>query len=370
MNVTVSEAAARRQFKVMQSAFEQAIEKNPNSLRESHYVFGGHAVRVRVVGREFAKQLSLPFSHLQLDAADRVDPRLTIDLLDENETNIRVNSTSAGAGSEKIVAMSPDGRFVGQRRPNSLSCYDREAGRIISSVAWGDQLSIYERAKPLDRPLLEWHNEQQIQIIHAALISRQNTGILFAGKSGSGKSTSALATCLYGRFNFLSEDFVGLQRMPDGSFVGHSIYNSVFLKTDHVGRFPILRPYVMKGMPHEEKCFVILSRVYPDRLKRTAPIRVLVLPRVADTPQQRFRRASKGEALLALAPSSFLQIPNGRLGVRGFDKIAQLVEQVPCYWLEVGGDLTSIGHRVEELLTELNLIKVSDQPRTRVVGLV
>jgi len=97
---------------------------------------------------------------------------------------------------------------------------------------------------------------------------------------------------------------------------------------------------------------IILSQLFPERLQRVAPILVLALLRVADVPEPKFRPASKGEALLALGPSSLLQIPNRGLGVRGFTRLAQLVEQVPCYWLEVRSDLGPLAHRVEEILAE------------------
>jgi hypothetical protein len=224
---------------------------------------------------------------------------------------------------------------------------------VIGAVTWNDQLSVFERGRPLDRPLLEWHNDEQIQVIHAGLVSRHDAGVLFAGKGGSGKSTSTLS-CLCGGFDFLSEDFVGLEALPDGSFLGHSIYNSVFLEADHLRRFPALSRHVMKGVGSDDKSCLMLSQVFPQRLQRVAPIHVLVLPKVVTTPPQ-FRSASKGEALLALAPSSLLQIPSRRLGVRGFGKLVQLVERVPCYWLEIGSDLSLIPRMVEDIISELTL---------------
>ena len=134
----------------------------------------------------------------------------------------------------------------------------------------------------------------------------------------------------------------------------HSLYNSVFLKVSDATRFPSLAPFVTKGSRHEEKCAVVLSRVFPERLTRTAVIRVLVLPRIVDSANPKFYSATRGEALLALGPSSLLQIPSRRLGLRGFAKLAQLVERVPCYWLELGRDLGSIPQCVEEILGEVN----------------
>ena len=228
---------------------------------------------------------------------------------------------------------------------------DRTANRIIGSIAWSDQVFNYERGKPLARPLLEWHNDQNIQVVHTGLVSQNGQGVLFAGKSGSGKSTSALA-CLCAGFNYLSEDYVGLQMLQNGSFVGHSLYNSVFLDTAHLARFTDLVPYVIRGRsPHEKKSVVILSHVFPHRLERAVPIRVLVLTRVVEgAVDSRTRPASKSEALLALGPSSLLQIPSR--GASSFTKLAQLAERVPSYWLELGRDLESIPGRVKELLSE------------------
>jgi serine kinase of HPr protein (carbohydrate metabolism regulator) len=236
--------------------------------------------------------------------------------------------------------------------PNTFSCLNRRQNQIIATVAWHDQIFIYERGKPLSRLLLDWFNGQDVQIIHTGLVARNNQGLLFVGKSGAGKSTSSLA-CVNAGFGYLSEDYVGLQLCEDGSFVGHSLYNSLFLRTEHLDRFPQLAPYAIRGrMPYEEKSVILLSQVFPERLQRVVPIRALILPRIVNARETWFRRASKGEALLALGPTSLLQIPNRGLGVRGFNNLAYLVERIPCFWLEVGTDLTSIPRCLENLFVK------------------
>jgi hypothetical protein len=339
---------------VMQLAFEQVMDRYSDRLHESRYIFGGRPVRIRVVGHEIAKSITKPFSHLQVDEPDR-DPELIIDVWDESETGVRCQSQSTNGERRfiKTTAVAADGRLIGQQLRNVLSCYNHGNQHIISSARWSDQLSVYERCKPFARPLLEWHNDKNIQIIHGSLISDQDKGILFGGKSGSGKSTSALV-CLCAGFKFLSEDYVGLQQRHDGSFLGYSLYNSVFLKVADLARFPSFGPYIMKGLAHEEKCAVVLAQVFPDRLARVVPIRAIVLPRIVDTTRPKFYYASKGDALLALGPSSLLQIPSRRLGAHGFSRVAQLIEKTPCYWLELGGDPTSIPDLVGEILSEVS----------------
>jgi hypothetical protein len=303
------------------------------------------------VGRELAEHFGRPFSHLRTSGRCRPSPQLTVELWDDAPNRERmIAATENDLGWTEATVQSADERFLGQRLPHTFSCLDRQANHIVATIAWHDRIFIYERAKPLARLLLKWHNDQDVQVIHTGLVASDGKGILFAGKSGSGKSTSSLA-CICAGFGYLSEDYVGLESRPDGSFVGHSLYNSVFLETSHLERFSELKPYAIKGRaPHELKSVVILSQVFLEQLERSVPIRALALLRVADAPMAKFRPASKGEALLALGPTSLLQIPNRKLGAPGFNKLAELVERLPCFWLEVGSDLRSIPNRVDDLL--------------------
>jgi hypothetical protein len=348
----IQEASAARQCRVMQAAFQQAMENHPHSLSESCYTFGAGRVRVRVVGSELARHIVRPFSHLRTSDPIPACPQLTIDLWDENATGIRCQVAPPNGRQRwgQQTAMSPGGRFVLQQLPNTLTCLDLESERIVGSITWSNHLFIYERAKPLARLLLEWHNHRDVQVVHAGLVSKDGQGILFVGQSGSGKSTAALA-CLCGGFSFLSEDYVGLCSLPDGSLAGHSLFNSVFLETDHLSRFPELEAHVLRGRPPEEaKSVVVLSEAFPERLERVAPIRAVVITHVLQSSQSQIARASRGEALLALGTSSMLQIPSP--GMRGFDRMGQLIEQVPCYRLGLGLDLESIPFRVGEIVAK------------------
>ena len=98
----------------------------------------------------------------------------------------------------------------------------------------------------------------------------------------------------------------------------------------------------------EDKFLVLLSQVYPERLRRVAEIRAVALPRVVHSGKCRIRPASKAETLLALAPSSLI-VPQLSPGMQGFQKLVSLVEHVPSYWLELGPELSEIPHCVAEV---------------------
>jgi hypothetical protein len=338
-------------FGVMVSAFDRALVRHPRGLRESFYTFGGRTVHLRVVGAEMAAHIVRPFAHLQLTPVPGAHADLTIDLWDEQATGIRRQVTSFDSGGPwpSVVALSSDERYVAQQQSQTLTRLDRAAPRVVGCAVWNEHISVYERGKPLTRPLVVWHNDRNVQIVHAGLVARVGAGVLFAGRSGAGKSTCAL-TCLAAGFDYISEDYVAIETAVDG-FLGHSVYSSVFLDREHLGRFPhLVRHAITAGSG--DKCLVLLADVDLRRLARVVTIRALAFPRVTDLSTSRVRPASRREALLTLAPGSLLALPN--TGVGTLDLLGRLVERLPSYWLELGSDLTTIPERVADILADAN----------------
>jgi hypothetical protein len=340
-------------FEKIHDGFREALRSCQGLYREFYYTFAGRLVRFRIIGKKLAEIIELPFRHL---CAGLGSPSLTIDLWDQDETGVSCPlSTSEGdmPRSEPdveycFVKSSADGRFVCSERPQMMTLFDRTAEHLVGSVSSGESLSFFECGKPLQFPLLVWHHDRGAPVIHAALVSRDERGVLFAGKGGSGKTTGALS-CLLAGFDYLGDDYISLESLPDGSFAGHSLYGSTWIMAGHSERFPFLTPYLIKPpRPDREKSLVHLSPVFPKRLARAARIRVIVLPVVGDGLASRVRPASKKEALLALAPSSIILLPSS--GSHALGRLSQLVDRVPGYWLEVGENLEDIPQRVEEIL--------------------
>jgi hypothetical protein len=354
LSITDDESA----FWLMQAALRQAMNRCPDRFRESSYTFAGQSVGIRIAGRNLAEHFCQPFAHLKTDQKTSPGPALTIDLWDEEETGVLCPVASISNDLGPIWAVgggslisSSDNRFLRYEGRQSITWLDRKTQHIVGWTESSKDLSLYERGKPLLPLLSVWYYGRDVQIIHAGLVSRNGQGVLFPGPGGAGKSTSALA-CLDGGFDCLGDDYIGLQALSEGSFVGHSLYSSTWLEPQHMSRFPSLPPHAIHGtLPGEEKSLVLLSNVRPKRLARAAPIRVLALPRIVDADATRFRPASKAETLLALIPTS-LFVLNPRPGARGFQRLAQLIEHVPSYWLELGRDLSEIPRRIEELLAE------------------
>ena len=307
-------------FKRMHDAFERALSAYPNKLWKSVWTFAGQAAYVRVIGYNLAKYISQPFEHLMETNGHIGTPVLRIDLWDGMETEMpcpvdMVDAVRRSRGDHGFVIGSSHDRFVGCQGPQIVTWFDRATERVIGWVGNSSQLSVYERGKPLFFPLLLWHNDRDVPVVHAGLVSYRGEGVLFAGEQGVGKSTSALA-CVGAGFDYLGDDYIGLKTVDDGSIVGCSVYNSTWLEPEHLLRFPRLGPYVIReGV---EKFPVLLSEVYPEQLARVAPIRAVVLPRVGHLAVARISAASKRDGVAGFAdgnPSGIRVAPDALLFV-------------------------------------------------------
>jgi hypothetical protein len=343
-------------FDLMQTAFERTWKSHPDRRWDSLCRFAGRPARIRVVGQGLSEQIARAFGHL-LVKENSSNPELKIDLWDEGHTSVScpVNTEPLDPRLLKstsyvefgLILGSLNDPYIGCQRPQVVTWFDRRKQHIVGWISHHDQLPIYERGKPLHFPLLLWHSDRGAEVIHAALVSKNGKGVLFAGKGGVGKSTVALA-CIQAGFDYLGDDYIGLETCEDGHFVGHSLYSATWLMADHFARFPqVMRYAIYPERPAQEKTLVLLSEVFPRQLCRTATVYALVLPRIVADSSSRIRPASKAEALFALAPSSILLRPNS--GAATLHKLGHLAEQVPCYWLELAQDLNEIPPRVEGL---------------------
>lgn len=337
-------------FAKMRDAFVEAQDSRVGGRWQSACRFAGREARIRVVGSGCAETITAPFRHVLLENSTKSLPELTIDIWDARETGTEFpgHQTESDQVSSEYGLITGDAtsRFFGCHRPGMLSWMDRSSQHIVACTADSRHLELYERAKPLLFPLMMWHCDHDVEIIHSAFVEDGGQGVLFAGQGGAGKSTAAL-TCLEAGFKYLGDDYIGLQGLDNGSFIGHSVYNTAWMEPDHARSFPALLPHVAAGtLP---KLPVVLSDVYPQQIGTSAEIRFILLPRLFDGPSCRVRPAHPGETLLALAPSSLIKRPCS--GASGFDKIARLVEQVPSYFIEIGSDLSDLPTLVREILS-------------------
>jgi hypothetical protein len=340
---------------LLETAFVRARDTHPAALGQFDVGIAGLRLRVEVVGTDLAATMRRAFSHLILPAAG-AQPDLTISVWDETATGVKVPGQFSperrrNDDVEIILKISADGRYVCEQRDLSVSWLDTVSNRIVGCVSSAHYQYLDERARPYHKLISAWLDERGIQFVHAGLIGSGDTGVLFVGNGGAGKSTSSVA-CLRAGLGYLGDDFVGIEN-NEGSYTGHGLFSSCLLNVDHLHRFPDLKRHAVPAhQDFEDKSILYLADVYPETLRRSVPIAAVMLPRVVRREETTYRRASKAEALFAIAPTSVMFLP--RPSHKAFDRVAELVERVPAYWLELGSNVDRIPDAVRALAAEVS----------------
>lgn len=338
-------------FNDLQKLFEVALRKHCDATHILDIDIAGYGVHIKVVGDSLYSIVERAFNHLKIDLSS--PPALTINIWDQSEAGVDYNFDSYSEGIKPNIFMraSEDGRFVCEERDIGVSWLDRRAHKIIACTKSTQLQYLDERARPLHKLLSTWLHDRGIQFIHSGLISHEGKGLLFVGNGGSGKSTSSIS-CLQAGIKYLGDDFIGLEMKKDGSFTGHGFFASCLLNVDHLKRFPELQRYaVPANYAYEDKSILYLSDAFAALLEQSTPINAIALPRVVNSDLTSFKPATKAEALLALAPSSVMFLPSPN--VRALDKLAKLVDQVPCFWLLLGRNVDQVPDAVKQLVGEI-----------------
>jgi hypothetical protein len=347
-------------------SFDAAAEAAA-AIEEKDFALAGAMVRLRSPHQEMLRRLTRAFAHLEL-----TDPAPIPDLV------VNLWDSASGApppplpdtGGEKApgaffyfsnellragfqLGTSGDARVleVYREAPTpALSVLEQDATKAWYWVADAGRIPYWEEATPLVYLLDWWLRERDMYMLHAGAIGTPAGGVVLVGKSGSGKSTTALSS-LDSDLLFAGDDYVGVSLGAQPEV--HSFYSSGKLMQNHVERLPFLLDVLANRERLEvEKAVVYANERWPERVSPGFPLRAVLAPRVRPgLVEARVSEASAAEAFRALAPSTVFQ-----MHTRGQDSLVRarrLLETVPSYVLELGSDIGSIPRVVGDLVEAL-----------------
>ena len=334
-------------FTQLSARFTEAASSEHQEL---HLRIADCPVRVRIAGARWAQIVRAAMGHLAIPGSPA--SALCIDVWDAEESGVpRVMPAQSEVSAPPILMRtSEDGHQVGEEREHSLIWLNRPENRIIGCVESTRLLNLDERARPFHKLISAWLEKNGIQFVHSGLVEHGGKGVLFIGNGGAGKSTASIA-CLRSGMGYLGDDFLGLG-MERGRFIGYGLYASCLLNVHHIKRFPDLEPLGhAPNHAYEDKFVLYLTSAFSRGLKQRATVDALVLPRVVEREFSSFMPATKAAALKAIAPTSVMYLP--RPNRTAFERIAKLVENTPCFWLDLGRQIDSIPEAVKALVDTL-----------------
>jgi hypothetical protein len=335
--------------------FEQAAREHARAMDSAGEVdrelcLGDRRVRLRFAGPALAHALT-----------DALRPRLAANAGPVHATiGLWEESRSPGGASPvpwrdvdlgaRGLLRGPDGArviAVHEAGSGALTLVDRPARELLYRVPDASTLPWWERAAPL-RPALFWAlSGPGRHLVHAGAVGDEQRGaVLLAGAGGSGKTTVALAALTAG-MAYLADDYLLLHTHPEP--VAWNMYGTAKLDAGHLARFPQLAGAVSISADPvaDEKAVLDVQALLPHALASSLPIRAVLLPRIRGG-RARLRRASAGEALLALAPSTTFQMPfdDGQV----VSSLAAVARRVPAFGLDVGDDPDELAQALEHVL--------------------
>lgn len=347
--MTPSQYDPEAYFNAVLLAFRQAELVAGSEVRE--YRIGRSTVRQNFAGHALISRLTPALEHLgHVPLTDQQAPDLTVCVWDSASTSVALPPFPWSPNAYEVrgaVRGYNDGRIFTAYEPgvNILNMLDTTRAIALYWVADAATIPYWESSFPM-RTVLNWHYERTpFQLVHAGAVGLLSGGVLIAGKSGSGKSTTTLA-CLDSNLLYLGDDYTMVD--IEQAYV-YSVYNTAKVESDNLHRLPVVLDKISNPEHLDsQKALIFLHDQLAHKLTHGFPIKAILTPVVSGKTDTYLRKVSASAALFALAPSTVFNLP----GVRNatFDKIVKLVKSIPCYSLEAGTDLSQIPDTILQLL--------------------
>jgi hypothetical protein len=128
-----------------------------------------------------------------------------------------------------------------------------------------------------------------------------------------------------------------------------NLFSTAKLDAGHLERFADLAAAASRSpRPEQDEKFVLdVPQAWPGALIAELPLRAVALPRITGAATA-VRPASAGQALLALAPSTMMQMPYDRGTILA--PLGALVRRLPCFSIDVGDDREAWVGALDEIL--------------------
>lgn len=239
-------------------------------------------------------------------------------------------------------------RAIHQAGSCTWETYDAATRTGLLLTADASQVAPWEWASPLKRHLAWATRDEPFGLLHGAVIGSVAGGVMLAGGSGMGKSTTAAAALRAG-LSSAGDDLALVTRDADGTVVAYAAFDSVKLSDATLGLIGAAPPSggvaSGAGIP---KHILPLSTLGEGHLAPRVPLRAILLPSLTGGPRSAIRPVGKAAALRALGPvSGFVMRVTPEAS---FALAARMVHALPCFALDLGDDPSEAARSIAAFL--------------------
>jgi len=218
---------------LLESYFQESAQAK--GIENRHFEIAGRAVQFQFCGNRWSKEMTGALAHLERPGPSHLPDGLTIAMWDGSVeprnhllraylftlTNWWFDYT--GPRGELLDIHSE--RMAATYNPptGTLNVVDLDRGMAFYWKRDASPMPYYESCYPFRTILHSWMRGAQRYFVHGAAVGYAEGGVVISGKSGSGKSTSALA-CLGSPLKFLGDENCLVNANSSGGFDVHGVY--------------------------------------------------------------------------------------------------------------------------------------------------
>ncbi|WP_287588387.1 hypothetical protein [Candidatus Borrarchaeum sp.] len=192
--------------------------------------------------------------------------------------------------------------------------------------------------------------KKKIFSVHAAAASKNNAGILFPGKAGSGKTTLSIILTRLG-YNFLSDDYP-LILSKNSTFEIFAFPLRLKVRPDIIEQFSEFQIYTRRKGTRVKRPYIDITEIYANCLTRKAKLKFIAFP-ILTSGKSNYKQLSSEEALQRLLPCVFDPFPSVQkdTSIRKsiFEIAYSLVRNIKCYDLFLGKNHSQVLKTVDDI---------------------
>jgi hypothetical protein len=254
-----------------------------NDLRRRSLSLCGRQVRIVYSSEILETSLFKAFEHLE-NIENNAAPAFQIFVCDRNVLSRDLPGwaqLTGFSGRNKEYLMYNAGAIHALFNPDSqvFSLVDTASGQGWYYLPQVADLPWYEKSSPM-RMLLHWCCEMVgLILVHAAAVGWASGAVLLVGRSGTGKSTTAMLATQSG-FSFLGDDYVVLDNTRGPAVL--SAYNSIKFRREMLERLPSAEKLSVNDPYIDEKGYFFLYETHPDSLVKIMSLKAVLLRLLSD----------------------------------------------------------------------------------------
>lgn len=189
---------------------------------------------------------------------------------------------------------------------------------------------------------------QKVYALHGNALVKDDVGFIFAGGSGSGKSTAALSLIRQG-WRYLSDDVTLLGHFSQ-EIEAFAFTRGVSLDPAVAHRYEELKEPLKKSSLNGHKRFFDIISVYSDGFTPHCILKVLIFPQIVKNEKSRLIPLDRTKALILLIENSGGIMVDRDSAIEHIDFLKKLVQQTVPYQLFLGPDLYEEPEKISLLL--------------------